>query len=94
MGTNDANCDEIDTCIANIAVCKHMGIAYTNAHANTKRKQIVQNVMKNKHIVHGMVVISSDRSSYSDSVLVEIRGHQLFEILSISANICSFSMIL
>ena len=34
--------------------------------------------------------ISSDRSSYSDSFLVEIR-HQLFEILSISANIFSFS---
>ena len=34
---------------------------------------------------------SSDRSSYSDSVLLLVRGRQLFQILSISANIFSFS---
>ena len=34
--------------------------------------------------------ISSDRSSYSDSVLLLVR-RQLFQILSISANIFSFS---
>ena len=33
------------------------------------------------------VFVSSDRSSYSDDVLVLVRRHQLFQILSISANI-------
>ena len=33
-----------------------------------------------------LIFVSSDRSSYSDSVLLEI-NHPLFEILSISANI-------
>ena len=31
-------------------------------------------------ICNFVCVFSSDRSSYSDSVLVEIRGNQLFEI--------------
>ena len=35
-------------------------------------------------------VVSSDRSSYSDSVLLLVR-RQLFQILSIYANIFSFS---
>ena len=34
-------------------------------------------------------IVSSDRSSYSDGVLVEIRN-TLFEILSIAVNICNF----
>ena len=37
-----------------------------------------------------LIFVSSDRSSYSDDVLVLVR-HQLFQILSISANIFSFS---
>ena len=38
------------------------------------------------------ILVSSDRSSYSDSVLLLVRARQqLFQILSISANIFSFS---
>ena len=39
----------------------------------------------------GVSFVSSDRSSYSDSVLLLVHGRQLFQILSIYANLFSFS---
>ena len=39
-------------------------------------------------------IISSDRSSYSDSVLLLVRGRQLFQILSMYANIAIMNDVL
>ena len=61
MRTNDAKCDEMDTCNEDTVCsvqCTYLGIEDNAAHTNTykHRKQLMQSVMRNTHIIHGVIV--------------------------------------